>query len=109
MGSGFPFTKTQGFYENVSFDNALQTNYLTQNGTLGIQYDQLGTGRLPYYHRMDFTLKKEFVVSENSILDINLSVTNAYNRPNIFYFDRVRFKRVNQLPFLPTLGINWSF
>lgn len=109
LGSGFPFTKTQGFYENVSFDNALQTNYLGQNGTLGVQYAQLGTGRLPYYHRLDFTIKKEIVVSENSILDINLSVTNGYNRPNIFYFDRVRFKRVNQLPLLPTLGINWTF
>ncbi|MCC7051372.1 MAG: TonB-dependent receptor [Bacteroidia bacterium] len=109
MGSGFPFTKTQGFYENISFNNALQTNYLTQNGTLGVQYAALGTGRLPYYHRLDISVKKEFVITENSILDITFSVTNAYNRPNIFYFDRVRFKRVNQLPLLPTIGVNWTF
>jgi hypothetical protein len=109
FGSGFPFTKTQGFYESLNFNNALQTNYLTQNGTLGIQYADLNTGRLPYYHRLDISVKKEFVISENSIIDLTLSVTNAYNRPNIFYFDRIRFKRVNQLPLLPTLGFNWSF
>jgi hypothetical protein len=33
-----------------------------------------------------------------------LSVTNAYDRPNIFYFDRLNYERVNQLPILPTLS-----
>lgn len=109
LGSGFPFTKTQGFYEQLNFADGPNTNYTGTNGTLGIQYASLGSGRLPYYHRLDFSIKKNFYFGENAILDINLSVTNAYNRHNIFYFDRIRYQRVNQLPLLPSLGVNMTF
>jgi hypothetical protein len=37
------------------------------------------------------------------------SATNMYNRENIFYFDRIRNKRVNQLPIMPTIGITLNF
>jgi len=42
-------------------------------------------------------------------MEITASATNVYDRPNIFYFDRVRYERVNQLPFLPSLSttIQW--
>jgi len=40
---------------------------------------------------------------------LDLGVTNALNRENIFYFDRVRFERVNQLPLLPSAGISFRF
>lgn len=58
---------------------------------------------------MDISVKKEFVLSKNSNLDITASAINIYNRENIFYFDRVRYQRVNQLPFLPSLGISMTF
>jgi hypothetical protein len=38
-----------------------------------------------------------------------VSVINVYNRDNVFYFDRVRYARVNQLPILPSVGVNLSF
>ncbi len=110
FGSGFPFTLTQGFYEQINFLNGINTPYTTQNGNLGILYDDsLNTGRLPYYHRLDLALKKTIHVSENSDLEINLSVINIYNRDNIFYFDRVRYERVNQLPILPSIGASFTF
>jgi hypothetical protein len=34
---------------------------------------------------------------------------NVYNRQNIFYIDRLTMQRINQLPFLPTVGLNWRF
>jgi hypothetical protein len=37
------------------------------------------------------------------------SITNVYNRANIFYYDRVRRTRVDQLPILPALGCNYTF
>ena len=37
--------------------------------------------------------------------EITASATNVYDRPNIFYFDRVRALRVNQLPILPSLSM----
>lgn len=109
MGSGFPFTQTQGFYEKIPFHDGINTDYTRVNGELGIVYGPLNQGRLPYYHRLDINLKKMIPTGENSELEISLSITNVYNRENIFYFDRIRYERVNQLPFMPSLGINWTF
>ncbi|MEP7127629.1 MAG: hypothetical protein ABI729_02125, partial [Chitinophagales bacterium] len=110
FGSGFPFTLTQGFYEQVNFLDGINTNYTTQNGNLGIVYDDsLNTGRLPYYHRVDLAVKKKIQISENSMLELNASVINVYNRENIFYFDRVSYQRVNQLPILPSVGASLTF
>jgi hypothetical protein len=33
------------------------------------------------------------------------SVLNAYDRRNVFYFDTFTMERKNQLPLIPTLGI----
>ncbi|MFN4234720.1 MAG: TonB-dependent receptor [Bacteroidia bacterium] len=107
-GSGFPFTPTQGFYEDVKF-TGINTNYVTANGTLGIQYGDLNSKRLPQYHRFDITLKRKFEFRKNMTLDIVTSITNVYNRENIFYFDRVKYERVNQLPFMPSAGFTLTF
>ena len=42
-------------------------------------------------------------------LEIVGSVTNAYDRKNIFYFNVVENKRVNQLPILPSLLVALHF
>jgi len=109
LGSGFPFTQTQGFYENLPFSQGINTNYISENGDLGIVYADLNEGRLPYYHRLDLSLSKTIEISKNMILEITSSVTNAYNRENIFYFNRIKNKRVNQLPLLPSAGISLKF
>jgi hypothetical protein len=108
-GSGFPFTKTAGFYEYLTFSDGLFTDITNANGDLGIIYGELNNGRLPDYHRMDVSLKKTFLVAKNSNLELTASVVNIYNRQNIFYFDRVRYKRINQLPILPALGASITF
>jgi hypothetical protein len=109
FGSGFPFTQTQGNYEQLSFNGGVSSNYLSQNGQLGIYYTDINTGRLPYFHRLDLSLSKKIKLGEHSMLTCIASVTNAYDRKNIFYFDRVNYRRVDQLPIMPTLGINISF
>ena len=110
LGSGFPFTKTQGFYENMNFrENGVKTDIRKANGDLGIIYDDLNEGRLPYYHRLDASVKKYWQLSPHQRLEITASVINIYNRKNIFYFDRVRYQRVNQLPILPSLSVNYQF
>ncbi|MFM7016776.1 MAG: TonB-dependent receptor [Bacteroidota bacterium] len=108
-GSGFPFTKTAGFYEYLNFANGLYTDPTTANGYLGVSYGDLNQGRLPDYHRMDISVKKTLLLSEHKEMEILASLINVYNRENIFYFDRIRYKRVNQLPVLPSLGINMTF
>ncbi len=108
-GSGFPFTPTGGFYEALSFQTGINTDYIHQNGQLGYYYGELNSKRLPDYHRLDITLKRSFVFSARNLLDVVFSVTNVYSRKNIFYFDRIKFERVDQLPILPSLGLNWRF
>jgi hypothetical protein len=109
LGSGFPFTLTQGYYEYLDFQNGVSTDYTKANGSLGIIYDDLNKGRLSAYHRLDVSVSKKIKVGKNSTLNIIASITNAYDRRNIFYFDRVKYKRVDQLPILPSLGMNINF
>ncbi|MBK8700095.1 MAG: TonB-dependent receptor [Saprospiraceae bacterium] len=111
MGSGFPFTKTQGFYNQLSFVDGANTNYLQENpDQVGIIYSQLRNGgRLPYYHRLDLSLSKKFHFSKYTHLELNASITNAYDRENIFYFDRIKYSRVNQLPVMPALSAKFAF
>lgn len=109
LGSGFPFTQTQGFYENITFANGLSTDYVRVNGDLGIQYAEINKGRLPWYHRLDISAKRSFQLTETASLEINAGVTNVYDRANIFYFDRVTYQRVNQLPIMPSFGLSFKF
>ncbi|HMG13791.1 MAG TPA: TonB-dependent receptor [Saprospiraceae bacterium] len=108
-GSGFPFTLTQGFYQYFDIGN-VSTDVLTNNGKIGIIYsDKRNDGNLPDYHRLDISLKKTVIFSKSSKMEITATATNIYNRSNIFYFDRVRYTRVNQLPILPSLGVAIHF
>jgi hypothetical protein len=108
FGSGFPFTKTQGFYEKINFNN-IGSDFIHDNGSLGILYGNFDEGRLPYYSRVDVNLKKKFDLGKYTKLEINLSVTNLLNQENIFYFDRVSYTRINQMPIMPSLGISFTF
>lgn len=109
LGSGFPFTQTTGFYENLSMQGGLDQDYTSTNGELGIRYGELSGGRLPFYHRFDLSIKRQFVLGEHSLLDITASVTNVYDRNNIFYVNRVTAERVDQLPILPSIGVSMTF
>ncbi len=109
--SPFPFSQTQGFYENVNFTgNGLATNPLGQNGTLGVLYaNEINGGRLSWYHRLDLSAKKHFVLRNKSGLDATLAVTNAYDRNNIFYVNRITNGRTYQLPLFPSANVTWTF
>ncbi|HRH66217.1 MAG TPA: TonB-dependent receptor [Bacteroidia bacterium] len=109
FGSPFPFTQTQGFYEQISFPQGAGTDISNQNGQLGIYYGELNKGRLSYFHRLDLSLQRSFHLSKNSTLEVVAGVTNVYDRDNIFYVNRVTNSRVYQLPFLPSFGMNLTF
>lgn len=111
MGSPFPFTQTQGFYENLNIaNNGIGTNYLEQNGEMGLLYaTELNGGRLSWYHRLDISAKKRFRLSNFSNIETTVSVTNAYNRNNIFYIERQENIRVFQLPVFPSVNVTWNF
>ncbi len=109
FGSGFPFTQTQGYFEQLLFTGGIDTDITTENGELGILYADLNEGRLPAYHRLDLNLKRLIEIGDYSTLELNLGVTNVYDRANVFYFDRITYERVNQLPVMPSFGAKYSF
>ena len=109
FGSGFPFTQTLSNYELLTFNQGVSTDYTRANGNMGVLYGDINQGRLPYFHRLDLSVQKTLQLKNQSKMQVVGGLINAYNRANIFYFDRSTLERVDQLPILPSLGINWSF
>lgn len=110
LGSGFAFTKIQGFIPDNFLGNGLETNFGLDNPDIGIVYStKINSGRLPYYHRLDFSVKRRIDFTKHFNMEIVASVTNAYNRKNIFYFNVVENRRVDQLPILPSLLVAFHF
>jgi hypothetical protein len=107
----FPFTQTQGYYENASMTGqGIGTNPLVQNGNYGVLYsDIINGGRLSYFHRLDVSAKKKFTINERSKLEATVAITNVYNRQNIFYVDRITNEKKYQLPFFPSANLTWRF
>ena len=61
------------------------------------------------YHRLDLSVRRTWKLGERIELDANASITNVYSRANIFYINRVTGERVDQLPFLPSVGVDMKF
>lgn len=109
-GSGLPFTPTAGAYQNETFSSGVTTDYTTTNsGDVTLIMGKFNSERLPAYHRLDVTIKKSFIFKNESNLEINASVTNAYNRKNIFYVNRVTNEIIYQFPIMPSLGVSYKF
>lgn len=110
-GSAFPFTQTQGFNENISIGaGGIGTNGLTQNGSLNTIYaSTINGGRMTDYHRLDLSVKKTFKLSPFSFIESTFSMTNVYDRNNIFYVNRIDNKVYYQLPVFPSLNVSWHF
>jgi opacity protein-like surface antigen len=110
LGSGLPFTPTAGFFELETFGNGLTTDYTTNNAnSVSTLLGDFNSERLPFYHRLDITLKKQFNFANKTVMEIVLSVTNAYNRQNIFYVNRVTNDEIYQFPLLPSFGLSYKF
>jgi hypothetical protein len=110
LGSGLPFTPTAGNYQAETFANGLTTDYVTNNpSTIANILGGFNSQRLPYYHRLDITVKKQFNLKNKDILELVASVTNAYNRNNLFYVNRVTSKKIYQFPILPSFGLSYKF
>ncbi|MEM1214611.1 MAG: carboxypeptidase-like regulatory domain-containing protein [Bacteroidota bacterium] len=111
LGTGFPFTQTQGFYQNANLQaNPAGVDFLTGNFPLDVLLaDNLNGGRLATFHRLDASVKKKWKIGRYGGLEALISVTNAYNRENVFYVDRITNNRVDQLPILPSAGLTFSW
>ncbi|MEI8136037.1 MAG: TonB-dependent receptor [Bacteroidota bacterium] len=108
-GTGFPFTQTQGFVNQLNPLGNINYNLNTANGNLNYIPSTLNGGRLPDYHRFDIGVKYKYHWSEKTTFEVNAGATNIYNRENIFYVDRFTFSRINQLPIMPSINLSLTF
>ncbi|OGU62947.1 MAG: hypothetical protein A2V66_10105 [Ignavibacteria bacterium RBG_13_36_8] len=99
--SGLPFTQLVGYYDKLYLNDPNNPSDIIESVSPFALLGDLNLGRLPDYHRLDFTVSKKFAISFMNF-DLSVSVLNIYDRKNIFYFDRKTGERVNSLPFLPT-------
>ena len=110
LGSGLPFTQSQGYYQSPNVSDGIYSDYITQNaGDITIYYAGLNEGRLPSYHRLDMSVRRTFKDVGGGDLDFTAGVTNVYSRENVFYINRLTGQRKNQLPFLPSVSLDWKF
>jgi hypothetical protein len=109
FGSGFPFTQTQGYYNQLNPQGTINFGFPSANGTLNYIPGPLNAGRLPDFHRLDISVKYRYNWSERTTLEVSAGATNVYNRENVFQVDRFTFKRENQLPVLPNVNVSVTF
>lgn len=110
LGSGLPYTPNTGYYQQETLGDGVTTDYTTSNSS-GVSFilGDFNSKRLPYYHRLDITVKKRFVFSNKSEMELTGGVTNAYNRKNIFYVNRVTNEKIYQFPIMPSIGVSYKF
>ncbi len=106
-GSGLPLSEALGFDEFILLDGP--TELLDEPGDSRVLYTLPYQARLPDYHRLDFSADRTFEVGERFKMTVQGSVTNSYDRKNLFYIDLFTLKRINQLPLIPSMGIKVEF
>ncbi len=107
-GSGFPYSQTVAYFDQLSMDNALPGQFESETGSSYIMLGPKNAVRLPPYHRMDISVVYNFRVIG---LDVNVGadLLNVYNNKNIFYFDRRTGQRVNMLSFYPSATLTIQY
>lgn len=110
LGSGLPFTPNAGFYQAETFQGGVTTDYVTNNpSSTTTLLGSFNSQRLPAYHRLDITFKKQVKFKNKTTMELIASVTNVYGRNNIFYVNRVTGEEIYQFPILPSFGLSYKF
>ncbi|MBI5178355.1 MAG: carboxypeptidase regulatory-like domain-containing protein [Nitrospinae bacterium] len=97
--SGAPFTPIVGTYTDAT-------------GRTRPTYGDIGSERLPDYHRLDLRLDRDYVFNTWK-MGFFFEIINAYGRENVsgYQYNAAYTSRkpVKQLPFLPSLGVQAEF
>ena len=100
-GSGLPFTESGGF--DVWYLLTPDVDVTRNPGEERVVYSAPFEGRQPTYQRLDLWLERK-IERGRSVVTLRAGALNIFNRENLFYYDLFTFKRVDQLPFIPSVG-----
>jgi hypothetical protein len=100
-GSGLPFTPSVASYRRPTFVDYIRDPSSIDLGRPYLALGEKNRHRLPDYHRMDVAVTYRVAVGPFTI-GVGGSVTNVYDRKNVFYYDRRTGRRVNSLSFFPS-------
>ncbi len=101
-GTGLPFNESAGFDKFILFTPDVDVGL--EPGTDRIAYGDPFGGRLPEYARTDVWFERR-IDQQRHRLTLRAGAVNVFNRANLFYFDLFTFRRVDQLPFIPSVGV----
>ena len=107
FGSGLPFTRAVGFDRFINPSGPIDV--FGNPGLQRVIYERPYNGRLPTFHRLDLSIDRTFRLPGGLSLTAQGAVINAYDRPNLFYYDTFTLRRVDQLPLIPSFGVKLSF
>ena len=105
-GSGLPYTQSGGF--DVWYLLTPGVDVTKEVGIDRILYSKPYGGRQPTYARVDVWLERR-IEKGRYVTTLRAGAVNLFNRDNLFYYDLFTFKRVDQLPFLPSVGFKVEF
>lgn len=103
LGSGLPYTRPMGFDELIRFDDGLP-NIRRFYGNPRMIMEKPYQGRLPAYHRLDFSLERTFSFTSAEI-SLQVGAINIYDQSNIFYYDVYTQRQIDQLNFAPYFSL----
>ncbi|MCX6134777.1 MAG: TonB-dependent receptor [Ignavibacteriales bacterium] len=108
FGSGLPYTQTIGYYDRLALTNIFRGPWVSETPGPYIRLGDKNAARLPTYHRLDVNATYRFTARPFSG-SIGVSIINAYNHKNLFYFDRKTGQQVDMLPVFPTATLSLEF
>ncbi len=99
---GSAYTPLRGTYRRVEVMQG--AGYPTDPGTRDTSDGRTGSRRLPATHRLDLVLRYNRTLGPVR-LAVQVALRNAYDRANVFYFNRLTGERYNQLPRTLAFGL----
>lgn len=102
VGTGFPFTQSSGF--DIAIPVTPDVDVTATPGDPRVAYGAPFEGRQPDYERMDAWIERR-IERGRTVVTLRAGAINIFNRENLFYFDLFELRRVDQLPFTPSVGL----
>ncbi|MBO6574073.1 MAG: TonB-dependent receptor [Rhodothermales bacterium] len=101
-GSGLPFTPSAGFDKWYLFTPDVDVAW--EAGEDRLLYAERNSARQPTYGRADVFIQRR-IERGRYVGTLRAGALNVFNRSNLFYFDLYTYRRVDQLPVVPSVGM----